>query len=101
MYSLDHSDQGIFTWSGDGKSFIIKDKTRLEKEVLPKNFKDAKFNSFLRKVCLEIKLYSRLYFLFLRYSQGHLKYFIFFYNRFAIFTHHCLLNNASCTVGDL
>ena len=50
MYALDHSDPEIFTWSDDGKSFIIQDTTRLEKEILPKNFKDAKFNSFLRKV---------------------------------------------------
>ena len=42
--------QNAISWSFDGLSIIIHDPDQLEKEVLPNTFKDAKFNSFLRKV---------------------------------------------------
>jgi len=41
----------IITWSPDGKSFIFTDSNSFERILLPKIFKVAKFDSFLRKVC--------------------------------------------------
>jgi hypothetical protein len=52
MYLLDESSdaENIISWSADGSSFIIHDPVQFEREVLPKNFKDAKYKSFCRKV---------------------------------------------------
>ena len=64
MYTLEecrelHKD--CLVWTDDGKSFAIMNPEVFEKEVLPENFKDAKFQSFLRKV-----------------SVNHFNYFIIF-----------------------
>ncbi len=42
--------ESIISWAPDGLSFIIHDKKELEEHVLPKLFKETKYNSFLRKV---------------------------------------------------
>lgn len=52
MYVLEECSQfgHIVSWSDDGLSFIIHDAEQFEQIVLPHIFKDAMFNSFLRKV---------------------------------------------------
>eukprot|EP00551_Chaetoceros_affinis_P008331 CAMPEP_0203668848 /NCGR_PEP_ID=MMETSP0090-20130426/5381_1 /ASSEMBLY_ACC=CAM_ASM_001088 /TAXON_ID=426623 /ORGANISM="Chaetoceros affinis, Strain CCMP159" /LENGTH=510 /DNA_ID=CAMNT_0050533401 /DNA_START=77 /DNA_END=1609 /DNA_ORIENTATION=+ len=53
MYLLEECQEefsSIFGWAPDGLSFIIYDSKQFEERVLPTIFKDAKFNSFLRKL---------------------------------------------------
>jgi len=52
MYVLEECTQyeHIISWSEDGLSFEIHDSRQFEIDVLPVVFKDAKFNSFLRKL---------------------------------------------------
>jgi hypothetical protein len=42
--------QSIIYWLSDGFSFIIADKQRLSDEILPKYFRQALLNSFIRKL---------------------------------------------------
>lgn len=41
---------GTVAWHPDGNSFVVASKDRFVKEVLPRYFKEAKFNSFTRKL---------------------------------------------------
>lgn len=51
MYALDCGEYAnVISWSDDGKSFNIKDRSALEQVVLPEIFRVAKFSSFLRKL---------------------------------------------------
>jgi len=52
MYALECGKfEEIMSWSVDGSSFAIKDKTGFEEKVLPALFKPSKFESFIRKLC--------------------------------------------------
>ena len=74
MYILEECPQfgHIVSWTEDGLSFIIHDADKFEETVLPHIFKDAMFNSFLRKVgghltYYELYLCVRKFFAFLTY----------------------------------
>ena len=44
-------DKRVLEWPPEGKSFTIRDKAKLEREVLPKYFTvKCKFMSFVRKL---------------------------------------------------
>lgn len=52
MYAIECGDyRDIIDWSPSGLAFIIINPKKFENTVLPDIFKDAKFNSFDRKVC--------------------------------------------------
>uniref|UniRef100_A0A6V1UTD2 HSF-type DNA-binding domain-containing protein n=1 Tax=Heterosigma akashiwo TaxID=2829 RepID=A0A6V1UTD2_HETAK len=43
-------DRMIVCWTEDGKSFLVKDRIRLAREVIPRYFKHNKFSSFVRQL---------------------------------------------------
>lgn len=52
MYAIECGQfDEIMSWSGDGRSFAIRDKDGFEVRVLPALFKPSKFESFIRKLC--------------------------------------------------
>jgi hypothetical protein len=46
----DPAHTSIICWVPDGKSFLIADQNRFEKEILPTYFRGSLFNSFVRKL---------------------------------------------------
>ena len=46
----DPSTQSIVTWAADGRSFVVLDSKRLQKEVLGKFFRSANYQSFQRQL---------------------------------------------------
>mmetsp|Transcript_4382 Transcript_4382/g.6313 ORF Transcript_4382/g.6313 Transcript_4382/m.6313 type:complete len:398 (-) Transcript_4382:107-1300(-) len=46
----DPSNSDSIAWVPDGKAFIISNKTKFTKRVLPKYFGETKYNSFIRKL---------------------------------------------------
>jgi hypothetical protein len=51
MYILNlNAHPDVLCWLPHGRGFIINDKKRLEKEILPKYFKVSKFTSFTRRL---------------------------------------------------
>jgi len=44
--------QDIVSWMPDGKAFMVKKPKAFVANILPVHFKEVKFSSFTRKVCL-------------------------------------------------
>jgi hypothetical protein len=60
MYALECGDYNdILSWNVDGDSFNIHNAKLFEEQVLPELFKEAKFASFRRKVCL-VRMLTRI-----------------------------------------
>lgn len=53
MFLLDECKQfqHIISWLDNGQAFMIHNSRDFEERVLPVIFKEARFSSFLRKVC--------------------------------------------------
>jgi heat shock transcription factor 2 len=49
-HMIDTCDPTVCCWSEDGKTFIVKNTTAFEKEVIPQFFKHNKFASFVRQL---------------------------------------------------
>jgi HSF-type DNA-binding len=47
---IDSCDATIACWSEDGETFIVKDPTKFEQEIIPQFFKHSKFTSFVRQL---------------------------------------------------
>jgi len=60
MYALECGDYNdILSWNVDGTSFNIHNAKLFEEKVLPEVFKEAKFASFRRKVCI-VRMLNRI-----------------------------------------
>jgi hypothetical protein len=47
---VEHEDNGIICWVGQGQAFEVLDPKRLEAEVLPKFFRHSRFQSLVRQL---------------------------------------------------
>eukprot|EP00939_MAST-03C_sp_MAST-3C-sp1_P003036 g3036.t1 len=47
---IESSPSDLVRWADDGHSFMVMDKARLAKEVLPKYYKTSNFSSFVRQL---------------------------------------------------
>jgi len=47
---IDSCDPAIACWSDDGETFVVKDPSKFEKEIIPQFFKHSKFSSFVRQL---------------------------------------------------
>jgi hypothetical protein len=45
---VDSAPHDVACWSEDGETFVVKDPTKFEKEIIPQYFKHSKFSSFVR-----------------------------------------------------
>merc|ERR1719424_356176 len=43
-------DPVIATWNDDGTSFVVKDKDKFERDIIPTFFKHNNFSSFVRQL---------------------------------------------------
>jgi len=50
LNTADYHHGSVIFWVPDGKSFLIADQNRFEKEILPTYFRGTLFNSFVRKL---------------------------------------------------
>lgn len=50
MILKDKKNSSIVEWCDQGNCFIVKEKDRFSKEILPKYFKHCKFSSFVRQL---------------------------------------------------
>jgi len=46
----DEKNNGLVSWSSNGRSFIVHDQVKFSKEILPNYFKHQKMNSFIRQL---------------------------------------------------
>mmetsp|Transcript_34348 Transcript_34348/g.38360 ORF Transcript_34348/g.38360 Transcript_34348/m.38360 type:complete len:609 (-) Transcript_34348:77-1903(-) len=49
-HMIDTCDTLICSWSDDGETFVVKNPTKFEKEIIPQFFKHNKFSSFVRQL---------------------------------------------------
>lgn len=49
-HMIDTCDPKVCCWSEDGKTFIVKNTTAFEKDIIPQFFKHNKFSSFVRQL---------------------------------------------------
>lgn len=49
-HMIDSCDPAIACWSDDGETFVVKDPSKFEKEIIPQFFKHSKFSSFVRQL---------------------------------------------------
>jgi HSF-type DNA-binding len=47
---IDSCDPTVASWSEDGETFVVKDPTKFESEIIPQFFKHSKFTSFVRQL---------------------------------------------------
>ena len=47
---IDSCDPKVACWSEDGETFVVKDPTKFEQEIIPQFFKHSKFSSFVRQL---------------------------------------------------
>jgi HSF-type DNA-binding len=47
---INSCDATVACWSEDGETFIVKDPTKFEQEIIPQFFKHSKFTSFVRQL---------------------------------------------------
>ena len=47
---IDTCDEDICSWSDDGETFVVKNPTKFEKDIIPQFFKHNKFSSFVRQL---------------------------------------------------
>ena len=47
---IDSCDTSVACWSEDGQTFVVKDPSKFEKEIIPQFFKHSKFSSFVRQL---------------------------------------------------
>jgi len=48
--TLDRTNSDVASWSDDGKSFVVKDTDKFEREVIPLYFNHNKLSSFVRQL---------------------------------------------------
>jgi len=49
-HMIDTCNTLICSWSDDGETFVVKNPTKFEKEIIPQFFKHNKFSSFVRQL---------------------------------------------------
>lgn len=49
-HMIDSCDPTVASWSEDGETFVVKDPTKFESEIIPQFFKHSKFTSFVRQL---------------------------------------------------
>lgn len=47
---IDTCDAAVCSWSEDGETFVVKNPTKFEQEIIPQYFKHSKFTSFVRQL---------------------------------------------------
>lgn len=76
----DEKNNGLVSWSSNGRSFIVHDQVKFSKEILPNYFKHQKMNSFIRQLNMygfkKVKFFlkiSRLWFLGSKVAWGNIE----------------------------